>query len=291
MSDPAVLLDRDLGMVAHSASYPTLAGFRRRQLINAIRDGASTFDFVGGNPDEAKKVALACMANRKAMHFAEETVSNQNGDELTVILSYLPILSGDEAIGVIQSFRDVSAEARMQGRYRNLLVRERMRAENLEQEVEKRTRELSLALEEVTRLSRVDPLTGLLNRRAFTELAEQAMKVAKRHGRSIGLLLGDIDFFKKVNDEYGHMIGDRILASTAKAMGDAVRDSDAVARFGGEEFVVLLTETERDAVPTVGERVRRMVSEIRNTEGPESDWPKPTISLGQPRNGGFPRPW
>lgn len=268
-------------MVAYSASYPGLAGFRRRQLLNAIRDGASTFDFVAAaDAEEAKKTALACMESRKAMHFAEETVSNQNGDELTVILSYLPVFDGDDVVGVIQNFRDVSAEARMQGRYKILLGRERERAESLEQEVEKRTSELTSALEEVTRLSRVDPLTGLLNRRAFTELAEQAFKVAKRHGRSIGLLLGDIDFFKRVNDDYGHMIGDQILVSVAKAMVDAVRDSDAVARFGGEEFVVLLTETERDAIPVIGERVRQLVEKIRNPDGPESDWPLPAISLG-----------
>jgi len=280
MSDPAVLLDRDLVMVTYSPSYPALAGLRNRQFVKAIRDGGNTFDFVGGDPTEARNMARMCMKNRKAMHFAEEVVRNQNGDELTVILSYLPVLKDDEAIGVIQSFRDVSAEARMQGRYRKLLVQERLRAENLEREVDKRTQELSSALEEVTRLSRVDPLTGILNRRAFTELAEQAIKLAKRHGRSMGLLLGDIDFFKKVNDEYGHLIGDKILVSTAGAISHAVRDSDPVARFGGEEFVILLTETERDSVPVVGERVRRLVSEIRNLEGAESEWPKTTLSLG-----------
>jgi len=280
MPDPAVLLDHDLAMVAYSPSYPGLAGMRRRQLVKSIRDGGSTFDFVGSDPVEARNIALSCMENRKAIHFAEEVVTNQNGDELTVILSYLPVVLQDKAVGVIQNFRDVSAEARMQGRYRKLLGQERLRAENLEREVDKRTRELSSALEEVTRLSRVDPLTGMLNRRAFTELAEQAMKVAKRHGRSMGIILGDIDFFKKVNDEYGHLIGDKILISTAKAMSAAVRESDPVARFGGEEFLILLTETNNDAVPVIGERVRQFVSEIRNPDGPESDWPHPTISLG-----------
>ena len=280
MSDPAVLLDRDLAMVAYSPSYPALAGLRRRQFVHAIRDGASTFDFVGADPDEARRVAQTCLKNRKAMHFAEEVVQNQHGDELTVILSYLPVLDEDEAIGVIQSFRDVSAEARMQGRYRKLLVQERIRAENLEREGDKRTQELSSALEEVTRLSRVDPLTGILNRRAFTELAEQAIKLAKRHHRSMGLLLGDIDFFKRVNDEYGHLIGDKILVATGEAIRHAVRDSDPVARFGGEEFVILLTETERDAVSIVGERVRHLVSEMHNPDDAEPAWPHTTLSLG-----------
>lgn len=280
MPDPAVLLDRDLRVICYSTPYTVLADLRHRQLTRQLEAGHTAFTLVGDDPEKSAETARACMESAKAVHFAEETVFNQRGEEFTVFLTYLPVIGADgEAHGVIQSFRDVSAEARVQARYRELLNQERMRAENLEREVEKRTQELTAALEEVTRLSRVDPLTGLLNRRAFTELAEQALRLARRHGRSMGLLICDLDRFKKINDTHGHLVGDKVLVASSATLKRVVRESDPVARFGGEEFVVLLTETSGDSVSTVGERIRMQVEALGPSEL-EADIPSPTLSIG-----------
>lgn len=283
MPNPAVLLDQELEVVGLSNAYATLSGLKPRQLKRALEEGSSSFDLVSGDASRERQHARSCMQSKKAMHFAEEPVSNQKGDELTVYLTFLPVLGeDDEAVGVIQSFRDVSAEARVQSRYRELLEKERSRAENLEREVATRTRELREALDQVTRLSQIDPLTDLLNRRAFTEGAEQALSNSVEEGSSVGVLLGDVDLFKKVNDSFGHAVGDQVLVAVSRAIQEAVPDSAWVARFGGEEFITLLPDTQLDELAEAGESIRAAVAGITEADLQleEGQGPRPTISIG-----------
>jgi diguanylate cyclase (GGDEF)-like protein len=88
--------------------------------------------------------------------------------------------------------------------------------------------------------ARADPLTGLLNRRGFEERAAPALAAAQRSGSSVAVACFDLDFFKNVNDTYGHATGDQVLRGFARLLVDTSRRDDAVARLGGEEFVVLL---------------------------------------------------
>lgn len=105
-------------------------------------------------------------------------------------------------------------------------------------------------------LADTDPLTGLLNRRAFRVFGVDAMNFFKRHRRDIGVLVIDIDFFKSVNDTYGHSIGDDVIKSVGELIQLEARTIDKVARFGGEEFVVLMRETETEGPGALAERVR-----------------------------------
>ncbi|MES9992292.1 MAG: GGDEF domain-containing protein [Candidatus Thiodiazotropha sp.] len=104
--------------------------------------------------------------------------------------------------------------------------------------------------------STTDQLTGLYNRRLFTHLAEIEMKKIKRDGSTISLMMLDIDDFKKVNDEYGHTCGDEVLKIIAATIHETVRPNDIVSRWGGEEFVILLANTDLDRALTVAERLR-----------------------------------
>ncbi len=101
-----------------------------------------------------------------------------------------------------------------------------------------------------------DYLTNLSNRRHFTELAEKELPRARRHGRPLSLLLIDLDHFKNVNDRFGHGAGDAVLRETAALLAGGVRQSDRVCRFGGEEFAILLPETEVQAATELAERLR-----------------------------------
>lgn len=94
-------------------------------------------------------------------------------------------------------------------------------------------------------LARHDPLTGLLNRNAFAEHFDQAIRLARRHHKRAGLLFVDLDGFKAVNDEMGHKVGDRLLRSVSRRLQSCVRSTDLVCRYGGDEFVVLLGELSR----------------------------------------------
>ena len=280
LSDPAILLDPELQPVVFNNRYAELSGMRSRELDSLLKSGTQAFQLLAVDADEDRANALTAVSTGRSMHLAEVTARNRNNQEFTVYLSFLPLLDSDGSVlGVIELFRDVSDEARLQERYRELLALERARAEDLERIVEDRTRELTAALEEVTRLSRHDALTGLLNRRAFTEYATQALDLASRHERTVGFLLGDLDHFKKLNDTLGHQAGDVLLVEAAKALCDAVRTSDRVARFGGEEFIVLLTETSALGVLDVAERCRAAVGNLPMDQlvpGAKS----PTISIG-----------
>jgi diguanylate cyclase (GGDEF)-like protein len=107
-----------------------------------------------------------------------------------------------------------------------------------------------------------DGLTNLYNHRYFQEMLQREMARTKRYGHPLSLLMFDIDFFKDVNDSYGHPAGDRVLMNLANAISNAVRPNDIVARYGGEEFTVILPETDRIGMRVFAERLRRCVAAI-----------------------------
>lgn len=115
-----------------------------------------------------------------------------------------------------------------------------------------------------------DQLTGVANRRALYEAAELEFARHARQPRDISLLLLDIDHFKKINDSYGHPVGDQVIRNLASVMLQSVRSIDTVARLGGEEFAVLLPSTGVDVALRVAERIRRNVADqqVASGEGP-----------------------
>lgn len=134
---------------------------------------------------------------------------------------------------------------------------------NLDQLVAQRTEELQAALASLRHLYSIDALTGCLNRGSFDERISLEVGRAERYGRPLSLIFGDIDFFKRVNDDYGHAVGDQVLKAVADSLGKGLRtDVDGLARYGGEEFVIVLPETGlADAVATA-ERLRAAVAAL-----------------------------
>ncbi|MBI3517343.1 MAG: diguanylate cyclase [Proteobacteria bacterium] len=105
-----------------------------------------------------------------------------------------------------------------------------------------------------------DPLTQISNRRRFLEFAAEQRARAVRYGRPISILMVDVDHFKKVNDQYGHASGDDVLRRIAAILAAGVRSTDMAARFGGEEFIALLSETATDEAALIGERLRQAIA-------------------------------
>ena len=108
-------------------------------------------------------------------------------------------------------------------------------------------------------MARHDPLTGTFNRYSLDEILRREIARAVRHRRPIGFLMIDVNRFKEVNDRFGHAVGDRVLCGVARALRQSVRDSDVVVRFGGDEFLVLLIETDGET-DIVRERIRSELS-------------------------------
>ena len=123
---------------------------------------------------------------------------------------------------------------------------------------------------DLARLAMFDPLTGVYNRRTMTELANRAIAASKRHGRALSLLILDIDHFKRINDQFGHEAGDLALGRVVELVNAELRVSDILARLGGEEFVVILADTDEKSALALAERVRRRLSDA---EFSISGWP------------------
>jgi diguanylate cyclase len=106
---------------------------------------------------------------------------------------------------------------------------------------------------------RTDALTGLSNRRAFDEALTSLLAMKKRYKSAFSVAIFDIDYFKKVNDELGHLHGDQVLKQVAELLEVCVRETDIVARYGGEEFIVIMPETELAGARILAQRIQRMV--------------------------------
>jgi two-component system, chemotaxis family, response regulator WspR len=134
---------------------------------------------------------------------------------------------------------------------------------------------------ELQRLSNVDGLTGLSNRRYFNEYADAQWKLALRERKSLAILMIDVDDFKRYNDTYGHLAGDDVLKIVATAVrGSFFRPTDLAARFGGEEFVILLPSTPFDMLQELGERVRQNVDAANILHKASTVGGHVTISVG-----------
>lgn len=141
------------------------------------------------------------------------------------------------------------------------------------------TQELIRAREEMERLALTDALTGLPNRRAILDLLRKEEDRMRRDNRPVAIVMGDIDHFKAVNDRYGHKDGDRVLRLVADGLAASVRGADTVARWGGEEFLLLLPGADVIQAAEVAERCRTLIASQRLT-GPDGQTFQVTISLG-----------
>lgn len=162
--------------------------------------------------------------------------------------------------GVVHVCRDITA---------------RKRAERERQQI---LSHLTKVKEELAYRAAHDALTGLANRRAIFEILEKELARSVREHSPLGVILVDLDHFKQVNDEYGHLAGDAVLHEVAQRIKASLRPYDSVGRYGGEEFIVLVPGCDKDQVRTMGERLRSAFQDnpVRTTEGDFNI----TLSLG-----------
>lgn len=144
---------------------------------------------------------------------------------------------------------------------------------------ESSTEYLQSVIDGLCELSLKDPLTGLSNRRHFRNVLDRTIDVVARSGDPALLLMLDIDHFKKVNDNYGHPAGDKVLQTVAAALGKCVRPMDTLARYGGEEFAVILPNCHAYFGETIAERIRQTIEQMSIAVAPGVEL-KVTVSVG-----------
>ncbi|MDP2828372.1 MAG: diguanylate cyclase [Sulfuricellaceae bacterium] len=132
----------------------------------------------------------------------------------------------------------------------------------------------------LTKLSREDSLTGLINRRTLMDILEEEMTRSQRYQRSMSLLMIDLDHFKRINDQWGHQMGDDVLKNFASQCEEAMRENDKIGRWGGEEFVMLLPETEQSEAEDVANRLRSLTSSMVIRPHTGDSAVRVTVSIG-----------
>ena len=146
---------------------------------------------------------------------------------------------------------------RKQYKFEVLLLEQHAELERL---VHERTLELQY-------LANFDELTGIYNRRRFSELLDGEMERARRYEQNLSLVMLDLDHFKSINDEYGHNEGDKVLKSVAEILRNHLRKSDIYGRWGGEEFVILMTHTDLATADKVAEKLRQLFLAVTLADG------------------------
>ncbi|WP_196158903.1 GGDEF domain-containing protein [Reinekea sp. G2M2-21] len=129
------------------------------------------------------------------------------------------------------------------------------------QSLEKENLALLIELNKERKMSQIDPLTQLPNRQGFTNRLDEELSRAKRYKHPLSIAILDIDFFKRINDEFGHLVGDKVLRMMAKEMKKVCRESDFISRFGGEEFILLLPQTNLQDAKIAVDKLRRHIAQ------------------------------
>ncbi len=151
-----------------------------------------------------------------------------------------------------------------------------LRTKSLQDKLEEKNKELEAALSKLELLAITDSLTALYNRRHFETIIEKEFIRTTRYMIPTSCLMIDIDHFKRINDRYGHRTGDLVLKEVARLIHQSIREIDVLARWGGEEFIILLPETPRERALDIGKRILAAVSNHRFSSFPE----QVTVSIG-----------
>ena len=194
-------------------------------------------------------------------------------------------------LGASTSLRDMQIEVKR-------VIDDTRAAEQSHRQFEAQISQISGELEslrnelmQVKQASLTDSLTGISNRGAFDIHLEQALDFAQQGRSSLCLLLADIDYFKKINDSYGHLVGDKVLRYVAATLKRCLKGSDFVARFGGEEFAVLLPDTDIHGAYAVAEKIRQAICSGRLKDmNSGKAYSTVTISIGVAESAGDDRP-
>ncbi|MBK9780774.1 MAG: diguanylate cyclase [Anaerolineales bacterium] len=214
------------------------------------------------DPEEVEKINI-----QRKLRTAGKTTTYEarlvraDGSIATVLITGVPRGTEGNYKGAITVVTDLSERKRM------------------EEEVRQAKDALQHALTREAHLARTDELTGINNRRHLFELAKSKVKVAARYQLSLSVIMFDIDHFKKINDHWGHSLGDKILMEIALVVQSEIRSSDLFGRYGGEEFIIFLPMTPATQAYTLAERIRKRVANLK-VHSDDGDDVSVTISIG-----------
>lgn len=236
-------------------------------MVNAAfakRTGASTSDLMGTRLSQlpwthpktgkaAKQLPWAKIMNTGDSRTGiPMCLTNRQGEVRTMMVNSTPIHDGNDKLrGTLTTFDDVT-----QLEHKNVQLEEML---HMLQDSRDRVHQQN---EQLQILASRDPLTNCLNRRALFNEIDNAFEDALRSDSQLCCMMCDIDYFKKINDQHGHIVGDNVIREVSAALKSVIRDEDIIGRYGGEEFCILMRDTNRDKAAQSAERLRACVAEL-----------------------------
>ena len=250
INDPFNIIDRDYRIMKANESYARMRGKTVEQLI-----GKRCYEILQNRNDVCEDCSVKETFESSRPNAKEKLVSFSGGSHVWIEIFTHPVFDENGNVtSVIEYTRDVTKRKRAEAE-RDILV------------------------DKLQYLSRTDDLTGLLNRRALIEKLEDEVRRTQRYKTHLSILICDIDYFKEINDSYGHDTGDRVLQIVSNLFKESLRSIDIIGRYGGDEFLVILPETSMDAAKEIAERIRSTIDNFRwEREGKEAI--RTTLSLG-----------
>ncbi|MEW6570403.1 MAG: diguanylate cyclase [Nitrospirota bacterium] len=234
INDPFCIIGRDYRIIKVNESYARMKGITIDKLVNNL-----CYKIVYNRNSVCEGCVVKETFNSGRPNTKEKLMRTPTGLQMWVEIYTYPIFDKDRMVwSVIEYTRDVT---------------QRKKAEA----------ERDILIERLQHLSHTDDLTGLLNRRALLERLEEEANRAKRYGSALALIICDIDYFKKINDTYGHDTGDKALQIISSLIKESLRNSDIMGRYGGDEFFLILPETSIEGAMEMAERIRLIVRDYR----------------------------
>jgi len=244
-----VLIVDDEGRIAHvNAQLESLLGYDRSELVGEMVERLMPASLAGAHV--RLREGFTSRPHARAMGPGRTLMAvRRDGEELPVQISLSPMRVGGRQF-VIASLRDDTLRRATELERERLLAAER-----------RARREVEALRDELARAAATDGLTGLLNRRQVDAVAAELIELHSRNGRPLACLMVDLDDFKAVNDRFGHATGDTVIRAAAERLAGFLRHSDVVGRYGGDEFVVLLPETDAFNARGLADKIERLFDE------------------------------
>jgi diguanylate cyclase (GGDEF)-like protein len=282
ISDPLYIVEKDKRLIYYNYPYLNLTALSPRQ-ISQMSHCYECFSFAFCKDrcilDELKK-------KKQPLQLREVDAQDRQGNPLSFWLNAIPLFGdSDTVVGALVMMRDMTTEVQIHSKYRVLYERERDSRTHLEEIVKDKTNELRVAntkLKAINKklegLSIRDGLTEIFNHRYFFEKADSLFRQAEINKQPLSCLLLDVDFFKSVNDHFNHQFGDFVLRRLARVLTDTLANDNIVARYGGDEFAILLLNSEYRVAVAIAKRINRQIrEEVFKEEGFSK---KITVSIG-----------
>jgi diguanylate cyclase (GGDEF)-like protein/PAS domain S-box-containing protein len=269
----AIVITENNGEIMRiNSEFTRLFGYRQKEVKGRFVD-----DLIVPKKyyKEARQNTKTVAAGKK---FSMETIrQNKAGKLFDVSLIGSPIIVNSQQVAVYGIYRDVTIQKRIEKE----LLESRKELLETNKSLQKKTKQLEKANKILKKLSNIDGLTGIANHRRFFEIFRKEWNRSIRNGSPISLLMCDVDFFKRYNDNYGHQKGDECLKKIAEALKKVLnRPGDFAARYGGEEFAVVLPETDSKGASTIAEKIRKHVQSLQLIHEKSTINDYVTISLG-----------